>query len=303
MNGHADTASGVAPDFLRPKEVPVGRPKDIPVVSNGAPGEKPALAAQTAGARTTSQWLASDGALRLYSLLGFLLLWQVAAVLAASSLLPLPSTVFGRIGEETLSLVLPNHLAVTLGRVSVAFVLAMLIGSIIGMAMGRWRLLDRLLDGWLVLGLNIPALVTIILCYIWFGLNDWAAIIAVAINKIPTVIVTVREGARAVDHELLRVAQAYRLSRWRTFSKVYLPQLVPYLMAASRAGLSLIWKIVLVVELLGRSNGVGFQINVFFQFFDIAGILAYTLAFAAVVLLVEAALLRPLERRLTRWRH
>ncbi|HRP98634.1 MAG TPA: ABC transporter permease subunit, partial [Rhodocyclaceae bacterium] len=82
----------------------------------------------------------------------------------------------------------------------------------------------------------------------------------------------------------------------------YLPQLVPYLMAAARSGLSLIWKIVLVVELLGRSNGIGFQLNVFFQFFDIAGILAYTLVFAAVVLLVEAAAMRPLERRLTKWR-
>ena len=50
----------------------------------------------------------------------------------------------------------------------------------------------------MLVGLNVPALVTIILCYVWFGLNDTAAIVAVAINKIPTVIVTVREGARAV---------------------------------------------------------------------------------------------------------
>ena len=132
------------------------------------------------------------------------------------------------------------------------------------------------LDGWLVLGLNIPALVTIILCYVWFGLTDVAAITAVAINKIPTVIVTVREGARAVDRQLLEVAEVFRLSRTRTLFKVYLPQLYPYLMAAARSGLALIWKIVLVVELLGRSEGIGFQLHVFFQFFDIAGILAYT---------------------------
>ena len=282
--------SSVAQNFLRAQRV--------------ADERAPADAVERAAEQSLNRrWLVGDGALRVYSLLAFLMVWQLAAVLAPSTLLPPPLTVFERIGNEALSMALPNHLAVTLGRVGVAFVLAMLIGAVIGMAMGRWRLVDRLLDGWLVLGLNIPALVTIILCYIWFGLNDWAAILAVAINKIPTVIVTVREGARAVDQELLRVAEAYRLSRWRTFSKVYLPQLVPYLMAASRAGLSLIWKIVLVVELLGRSNGVGFQINVFFQFFDIAGILAYTLAFAAVVLLTEAALLRPLERRLTRWRH
>jgi len=243
-----------------------------------------------------------DSGLRILSLLVFLLLWHVAAALLQSSTLPPPALVFARVVEETATLVLPYHLGITLSRVVISFAIAMVIGTAIGIAMGHWRRLDLFLDGWLVLGLNIPALVTIILCYVWFGLTDTAAIVAVAINKIPTVVVTVREGARAIDHRLMEVAHAYRLSRWRTFTRVYVPQLVPYLMAAARSGLSLIWKIVLVVELLGRSNGIGFQLNVFFQFFDIAGILAYTLVFAAIVLLVEALLLRPLERRLTRWR-
>ncbi|AYH43315.1 ABC transporter permease [Azoarcus sp. DN11] len=246
--------------------------------------------------------LPGEGWLRAASLVAFLLLWQLAAALLQSSTLPPPATVFARIVAETRSLALPSHLAITLARVAVAFLLAMSIGAAMGIAMGRWRQLDLLLDGWLVLGLNIPALVTIILCYVWFGLNDAAAIVAVALNKIPTVVVTVREGARAVDARLMQVARAYRVPRTRTFTHVYLPQLVPYLMASARSGLSLIWKIVLVVELLGRSNGIGFQLNMFFQLFDIAGILAYTLVFAAIVLVVEAAGLRPLERRLTRWR-
>ncbi|CAM5479594.1 ABC transporter permease [Thauera mechernichensis] len=255
-------------------------------------------------AQTTSVSPASrrDRWLRLASLLVFVLVWQLGALIADNHTLPAPAAVLARIWDEVASMALPGHLAVTLGRVVVAFTAAMLIGALVGMAMGRWRQCDAFFDAWLVLGLNIPALVTIILCYVWFGLNDWAAILAVAINKIPTVIVTVREGARAVDPKLLDVARAYRLSRRTTFLRVYLPQLVPYLMAAARSGLSLIWKIVLVVELLGRSDGVGFQLNVFFQFFDITGILAYTLAFAAVVLTVEAWMLRPLERRLTRWR-
>jgi len=240
--------------------------------------------------------------LRLASLVTFVLLWQLAASLADSRTLPDPLAVLARIGAETASLALPAHLAVTLGRVAAAFAVAMLAGALVGMAMGRWRRVDAFLDAWLVLGLNIPALVTIILCYVWFGLNDWAAILAVAINKIPTVVVTVREGARAVDPRLLEVARAYRLPWRTTFLRVYLPQLVPYLMAAARAGLSLVWKIVLVVELLGRSEGVGFQLNVLFQFFDITGILAYTLVFAVVVLAAEGWVLRPLERRLTGWR-
>jgi NitT/TauT family transport system permease protein len=66
--------------------------------------------------------------------------------------------------------------------------------------------------------------------------------------------------------------------------------------------LSLIWKIVLVVELLGRSNGVGFQLYTFFQLFDVASILAYTLTFVAVIQVIELAALQPLERHVNRWR-
>jgi len=57
-----------------------------------------------------------------------------------------------------------------------------------------------------------------------------------------------------------------------------------------------------VAELLGRSDGVGFQIGVYFQLFDVAGILAYTLAFIAVVQVLEWFVLQPLERRASRWR-
>jgi NitT/TauT family transport system permease protein len=73
-------------------------------------------------------------------------------------------------------------------------------------------------------------------------------------------------------------------------------------MAAARSGLALIWKIVLVVELLGRSNGVGFQLGLFFQLFDVAGILAYALAFIIVVQVIEWAILQPIERGLSQWR-
>jgi NitT/TauT family transport system permease protein len=98
------------------------------------------------------------------------------------------------------------------------------------------------------------------------------------------------------------MAQSFRMSRWRTLRHVILPQLAPYIFAASRSGLALIWKIVLVVELLGRSNGIGFQIQIYFQLFDVRLILAYTFAFILVVQVIEWAALQPLERWATRWR-
>ena len=76
----------------------------------------------------------------------------------------------------------------------------------------------------------------------------------------------------------------------------------PYVAAATRAGLSLVWKIVLIVELLGRPNGVGFEIGVAFQLFDVTRILAYALAFVAVMLAIETLLVQPFERHVSRWR-
>ena len=72
--------------------------------------------------------------------------------------------------------------------------------------------------------------------------------------------------------------------------------------ASARAGLALTWKIVLVVELLGRPNGVGFEIRTFFNYFDIAGILAYSFAFIGIVVAIESLILQPIERRVEAWR-
>jgi NitT/TauT family transport system permease protein len=194
------------------------------------------------------------------------------------------------------------NLGVTLARVAIAFVLAMTVGAAIGYLMGRVRIANRLGDPWLILLLNLPALVVIVLAYIWAGLTEVAAIVAIAINKLPTAVVTLREGTRALDPALDEMATVFAFPRWRTLRHVILPQLAPYIAAAMRSGLSLIWKIVLVAELLGRPNGVGFEIGVAFQLFDIPRLLAYALTFAAVVLAIETALVQPFETRLSRWR-
>lgn len=239
---------------------------------------------------------------RAASFIALVVIWQLGSLVTGPRLLPPPAMVADALVRGIVDGSLPYHTAVTLARVAASFVVAMLIGAALGLAMGRLPRLDIFFDSWLVLFLNIPALVTIVLCYIWFGLAEPAAILAVAINKIPTVVVTVREGARALDRDYLEMAAVFRIGRWKTLRHVILPSLAPFLLAAARSGLALIWKIVLVVELLGRSNGVGFQINVFFQFFDVASILAYTLAFVLIIQAVEWLLFRPLERRISRWR-
>ena len=57
----------------------------------------------------------------------------------------------------------------------------------------------------------------------------------------------------------------FRMSRWARLRHIVLPQLSPYIASAGRSGIALIWKIVLVVEFLGRPDGIGFRIHRFFQ--------------------------------------
>ncbi len=190
----------------------------------------------------------------------------------------------------------------TLFRVAAAFVFSMLVGIGLGMLTGRSKAADAAIDPWLVVALNLPVLVVVILVYIWMGLTEAAAILAVSIAKIPTVVVTVREGARALDTSLDEMAASFAIPwqlRWR---RIILPQMAPYLAAAARGGLSITWKIVLIVELIGRPNGVGFELNMLFQSFDVAGIIAYGLIFALLMLGLESLVLRPLEQRANAWR-
>jgi NitT/TauT family transport system permease protein len=241
-----------------------------------------------------------DGAL---SVLALLAVWSASAWLAASpQLLPSPGQVFTFLERVVVSGEMPTNIAITLARVVVAFALAMVAGCVVGVLAGRSPRINALVDPWLTVGLNLPVLVVILLAYIWIGLNDIAAVVAVAIAKTPTVVVTIREGARALDPELDELATIYRLPLLRRLRRILVPQLAPYLAASGRSGLSITWKIVLIVELLGRPNGVGFELNMLFQSFNVAGILAYGLSFAGLMLVAEATLLQPWERRANAWR-
>lgn len=237
------------------------------------------------------------------SITGFVLLWWLAALTAADPILfPSPRVVVQTMWHHLITGELLHHLGITLARVAAAFLVSMTLGTAIGCAMGAWTQTNRWLDPWLILFLNIPALVVMILCYVWIGMTEAAAIIAVAINKIPNVAVIMREGTRTLDANLAEMSRAFQFSARQRIQHLILPQLAPYFAASARSGIALIWKIVLVVELLGRSNGMGFQLHLYFQLFEIDSLLAYALAFILVMQVVELLILKPWENRINRWR-
>jgi NitT/TauT family transport system permease protein len=239
---------------------------------------------------------------RVLSAVAVIVVWQAIAVSAATKVLPPPLDVLSFVAREMRDGDMLLHLSVTLSRVAASFCLAMALGTALGVGLGRRPGLDRALDVWVVLLLNTPALVITVLCYLWLGLTEVAAVVAVTLNKLPNVAVIVREGARSLDPALEEMGLAYRFSVTTRFRHVVLPQLEPYIVAAARSGLALVWKIVLVVELLGRPNGVGYAISYYFQLFDVRAILGYSIAFSIAMLAIDSLIMHPLDAHARRWR-
>ncbi|SFG68882.1 ABC transporter permease [Methylobacterium gossipiicola] len=242
-------------------------------------------------------------ATRLVSVLVLLAGWQAAATAAGSRLLPSPGAVVAFIARESASGDLWWNVGLTLTRVGASFVIAMVLGVLLGIALGRSRRLNLVLDTPLLILLNTPALVITVLAYIWVGLNEGAAVLAVVLNKLPNVAVILREGARGLDPQLEEMARTYRFDRRTWIAHVLVPQLQPFAVAAARSGLSLAWKIVLVIELLGRPNGVGFAINYYFvQSLNVAAIVGYSVVFMSVMIAIDILVLQRLEAHVRRWR-
>lgn len=237
------------------------------------------------------------------SLFAFVMAWiALSFAKADTSVLPQPWQVWDTFIREWRSGEMWLHTAATLVRVSAAFVISMIVGTVLGYWLGRFPKLNEWANTWVVIFLNIPALVIIVLCYLWIGLNETAAITAVCINKTAMVLVMIREGTQTLSKPIDEMSRVFGMSSWRKLRYVVAPQLAPFFFASARNGLAVIWKIVLVVEFLGRNNGIGFQIHLYFQLFDTATVMAYAFSFVAVMLAIEYLLLKPLEAISTKWK-
>lgn len=236
------------------------------------------------------------------SLAGFVILWGIVAAILDSSNLPTPWSVLLFIVEDVLHGDMLYQIGMTLWRATVSFAIAMLIGCALGFVFGRSRWADQTFMPWVLVLMNTPVLVVAVLCYIWFRTTEASAILAVVLSKFPNNTVIIRDGVRAFDPGLDDIGIIYRFSWLKRFSHILLPQAMPFVIAAARSGIGIVWKIVLVVELFGLSSGVGFEISKYFGLFEVKEIIGYSAAFSVVMLAVEFLVLQPLDDYARRWR-
>lgn len=231
-----------------------------------------------------------------------LIAWIVAAAVLPAAFMPGPLETLRFIVREYERGVLVMHLWATAQRVLIAFGIGIVIGVMTGAAMGLSGRVDRLLQAWLIAGLTIPRIILFVMAYLLLGLTDASAIAALVITIIPTIVVQVREGTRAVDEKLIQMARAYGRPPSAIWRHVVLPQLMPYIIGTARSSLSLAWKMVVLAELLGRTNGVGYQVSFYFQMFDMVGIIGYGVTMMVILGFIDLVLLGALQRRAFRWR-
>ncbi|MFY0407417.1 ABC transporter permease [Solicola sp. PLA-1-18] len=228
--------------------------------------------------------------------------WQLMTIRLDSPLVPgLPEIwdAFVRIAQSGL---LWQSLEVTLLRVALGFALAFVIAVAVGIAMGRNVWVRRFLEPLVLLGLVVPGLVKALLGVIWFGISLVNPVLVVAMAAAPALIINLTQGVRSVDPALLEMAHVYRFSRRTRLRRLWVPALAPGLFAGARLGVALSWKVIVLVEIFGLADGVGYQLNLEFTQHHVAGVLAWTIAFAGVMTLIEYGVLQTLERRSARWR-
>ena len=183
------------------------------------------------------------------SLAGFVVLWGVVAAIVRSENLPTPWAVGAFIVEDIRHGDMLFNIGMTLWRATASFAIAMLIGCALGFVFGRSERADQAFMPWVLVLMNTPVLVIAVLCFIWFRTTEASAILAVVLSKFPNNTVILRDGVRSFDRGLDDIGFIYRFSMTKRFRHILLPQAMPFVIAAARSGIGIVWKIVLVVEL------------------------------------------------------
>ena len=272
-----------------------------------APGEAGAMAGEGVALPPRTQmsptWdAAKTVGLRVGSIVAMLIVWWLLTFFFPASLVPRPYETLLEVGSIVSSGSFFSEMGATLRRVGVGFGIAMLISIPLGILMGTVKSLENFFEPPVILGLTMPGLVWAVMAIMFFGLNETSAYAAVAVTILPMLAISLWQGTKSIEKDLIDMSTAFHASAWSKVVDVILPQLISHILAAIRYGLGLAWKVVVVVEMFGFSNGVGYQVVRGFNVFSMKQVMAWAITFLVVMIVIEFGIIGWLESRVTRWR-
>jgi ABC-type nitrate/sulfonate/bicarbonate transport system permease component len=179
--------------------------------------------------------------------------------------------------------------------------LAAVAGVVLGVIIGWYRRIRFLFDPFLNALYATPRIAMIPMIIIWFGIGMWSKVFIVFMSAFFPILVNTVGGMRTIDADLLRAARAFCASDWQIFKTVAIPGSVPFILTGLRQGVALGLIGVVVGEMFGGSQGIGFMVMYGGQTFatDTLFVGVILIAFAGIVLTSVA---ERLERRFSRWR-
>jgi ABC-type nitrate/sulfonate/bicarbonate transport system, permease component len=240
------------------------------------------------------------------SLLALVTVWMVLSVFN-SRMFPSPVRVGGLIVEFVLKGDIDNrsaiyHLWITFGRVLMTTGLALGAALVIGIAMKANQHIADVFEAWLPVWMTPPDVVVILIVMVIVGFNTEAVVIAVTFVYTPFALVTIWQGLQEIDPKLIEMAISLDADRVLIWRSIVFPHLLSYIFASVRHLFGMTWKVVVIAEVFGISNGVGSRIRFWFLQSNIAEVLAYAVLFIGVVLIIEYGVLSPVQRHLFDWR-
>lgn len=228
--------------------------------------------------------------------------WEVMALWLHSPLVPGCEAILREFVGIIRSGFAFSQIGITFSRMSLGFLLALVIALPIGILSAVSRTFERFFEPGVILGLTVPGLVWALLCVIWFGVSLASPVIAVALGVLPSMVISVNQGVRSLEHERVEMIRVFRLPHGLVIRKVWLPLLYSHIVSGCRVGFSIAWKVIVLVEIFGMSDGVGYQLNSQFSTQNVEGVIAWTLAFWIAMLVIEHGIFRPLEIHANRWK-
>ena len=247
-------------------------------------------------------------ALRVAAIVAFLALWSllsgavVVLKLFNPIFLPGPWLVLGSILDMAVRGTLWIHLAATLERVAMGFGVGATLGVALGLAAGQLTPVRNVIEPLVELLRPIPPLALLPMFIVWVGIGEASKIGFITYATFFPIFLTTVTGVRQIDPLLVRAAQSLGARGVALFTRVILPAALPDILTGLRLGVALAFFVIVISEFIGAEHGLGYLINDGRNFFLVPQMLG-----AAVVLgllgYAGNALVRLLERRLTRWQH
>jgi len=185
-------------------------------------------------------------------------IWQLASLYLVSSVLFAPPTVVFRKGLVlTRNGVLLAHLAASLQRILAGFVAGSLLGIPIGLAMGSFRPVRRLLEPYTEFLRFIPSVAMITVAVIWFGIGEASKVFLIIYTTIFIVILNTAAGVSAIAPNKIRAAESLGATRAQIFVHVALPATVPYILTGMRLAMANSFTTIVAAELIAANDGLG----------------------------------------------